>query len=86
MHEPLFVDISLPLLSRSPWSLQRMPLLVGMERNLRQVLSASQADGRDILSQLLQVLRELVCMSEDMARKMLQMSGDGQVSPKDNKR
>jgi hypothetical protein len=26
MHEPLFVGISLPLLTRNPWSLRRMPL------------------------------------------------------------
>ena len=53
MHEPLFVGISLPLISRSPWSLQRTPLLVGLERRLRHVLSTGEAGGRDILCQLL---------------------------------
>jgi hypothetical protein len=38
MHEPLFIGISLPLLTRSPWTLRRMPLLVGLERELQQVL------------------------------------------------
>ncbi len=49
MHKPLFIGISLPLLTRSLWTLQRMPLLVGMERKLHQVLSLCEADGRDIL-------------------------------------
>jgi hypothetical protein len=84
MHEPLFIGISLPLLTRSPWTLQRMPLLVGMERKLCQVLSLSEADGRDLLCQLLQIPRELACVSEDVARKMLQMSGEGKVSIEDN--
>ncbi len=48
MHKPLFVGILLPLLSRNPWTLQRMPLLVGVERNLHQVLSTGEANGGDI--------------------------------------
>jgi hypothetical protein len=44
MHKPLFIGISLPLLTRSPWTLKQMPLLVGMERKLCQVLSSGEAD------------------------------------------
>ncbi len=47
MQEPLFVGILFPLLSRNPLTLRRMPLLVGMERNLRQVLSTGEANGGD---------------------------------------
>jgi hypothetical protein len=84
MHKPLFISISLPLLTRSPWTLRRMPLLVGMERKLCQVLSLGEADGRDILCQLLQILRELACMPEDVAHRMLRMSGEGKVPAEDN--
>ncbi len=84
MHEPLFIGISLPLLTRSPWTLRRIPLLVGMEQKLRQVLSLVEADGQNILCQLLRIPRELACMPEDMARRMLQMSGEGKVSAEDN--
>jgi hypothetical protein len=53
MHEPLFVGISLPLLTRNPWSLRGTPLLVDLERQLCQVLSSREEDGRDILRKLL---------------------------------
>jgi hypothetical protein len=43
--------------------IQRMPLLVGMEQKLRQVLSLGEADGRDLLCQFLQIPRELACVS-----------------------
>ncbi len=61
-----------------------MPLLVGMERKLCQVLSLGEADGRDILHQLLQIPRELACVPEDVARRMLRMSGEGKVPAKDD--
>jgi hypothetical protein len=42
-----------------------------MEQKLRQVLMSGEADGRDILRQLLQVPREFACVAEDVALKML---------------
>jgi hypothetical protein len=53
MHEPLFVSISLPILSKSPWTLRRMPFPVGFERDLQNLPHCSEAAGRDILCQLL---------------------------------
>ena len=79
MHEPLFVGISLPLLSREPWTLRGSPLLVAMERNLRRVLSTGEADGRDILRELLRTPRRLASLPADMARRVLQMSGNREV-------
>ncbi len=61
-----------------------MPLLVGMERKFRQVLSSGEANGRDILRQLLQIPRELACVPEDVARRMLRMSGEGKVPAEDD--
>jgi hypothetical protein len=84
MHEPLFIGISLPVLTRSPWTLRQMALLVGMEQKLRQVLSSGEADGRDLLHQLLRIPTKLACVSEDVAHKMLRMSGEGKVSIEDN--
>lgn len=52
MHEPLFIGISLPYSRYSPWALRRTPLLVDMERELREVLSSGKGDGRDILWEL----------------------------------
>ncbi len=71
MHKPLFIGISFPLLNRNPWSLQRTPLLVELERQLRQVLSSGAEDGGDILRKLLQTLWQLASMSESVACKML---------------
>jgi hypothetical protein len=71
MHKPLFIGVSLPLLTRNPWSLQRMPLQLELERQLRQVLGNGMEDGGDILCKLLQTLRQFASITESVARKML---------------
>jgi hypothetical protein len=71
MHKPLFVGISLPHLTRNPWSLQEMPLLVDLDRQLCQVLSSREEDGRDILRKLLRTPRQMAGVSENVARWML---------------
>jgi hypothetical protein len=86
MRKPLFVGISLLLLSRDPWTLRQTPLLVAMERELRRVLLAGEADGRDILCKLLRTLRRLTSMFLDMARGVLQLSGSGEVPPEADRR
>jgi hypothetical protein len=86
MHKPLFIGILFPLLNRNPWSLQRMPLLVELERQLRQVLSSGAEDRGDILCKLLRTSRQLASMSENVARKMLQMPGPGEVPTEENSR
>jgi hypothetical protein len=80
IHEPLFVGIALPALSRPPWTLQQTPKLVGTERQVHGVSAGGEANGRDLLRKLLQILRRLTCLLEDMACKVLQMSGGGEVS------
>jgi len=84
MHEPLFIGISFPLLHRNPWSLRRTPLLVELERRLRQVLHAGEEDGGDILRKLLRTSRQLAIVPEGVARRMLQMSGAGEVPNQEN--
>ena len=80
MHEPLFVGISLPLLSRFPWTLRGTPLLVELEGHLCKVQGSGQGDGRDILQQLLRTPGVLARVPEGVACKVLRMSGDGAVS------
>ncbi len=86
MHEPLFVGIALPLLRRKLWSLQQTPLLVGLERKLRGLPDPSNADRQDILHKLLRVPRRFASLQEDLARGMLQVSGDGEVPPSHDRR
>ncbi len=45
MHKPLVIGISLPLLTRNPWTLWGTPLLVELEGQLRKVLSSGEEDG-----------------------------------------
>jgi hypothetical protein len=52
-----------------------------MERKFHQVRSLGEADGWDLVRQLLQISRELACMPED---EMLQMSEEGKIPSKDN--
>ena len=48
-----------------------MPLLVGLERELHQVLCSSEKDGRDLLGKHLQTPRQLASVSESVAHKLL---------------
>ena len=75
---------SLPLLTRRPWTLQGTPLLVGLERQLHQVLRSGEEDGRDLLRKLLRTPRQLASMSESMARKLLRLPGTGEVSTEED--
>jgi hypothetical protein len=81
MHEPLFVGIALPLSSRPPWTFRGTPLLVAMERELRIMLAGGEADGGDIVRKLLRIPGRVASMPEDLARKLLQLSGGGSVPP-----
>ena len=86
MHEPLFIGISLPLLNRNPWSVRGTPLLVDLERQLRQVLASGKGDGGDLLRQLLRTSRKLDSVSESVARRMLRMPGPRGVPSDENSR
>ena len=79
MHEPLFVGIALPYVRYHPWSLRGTPLLVDMEGQLRQVLRASEGDGRHILRELLRIPSRISSVSEDVARGVLRMPRKGEV-------
>jgi hypothetical protein len=80
MHEPLFVGISLPMLSRAPWTLRGMLLLVGMERSLCKLPDCNETNGGNILRELLRIPRRVAGLSKGMARKLLRLPGSGEVS------
>lgn len=86
MHEPLFVGISLPFVRHQPWKLKGTPLLVDLDRRLCEVLSACQADGRDILRELLRIPRRIDSMPERLARGLLRLPGDRRVPSNEHNR
>ena len=73
MFEPLWVGIVLPFTHHRPWQLKRAPLLVDLERELREVLRDGDGDGRHILLQLLNLNKRLARVSKGVARKVLRM-------------
>jgi hypothetical protein len=70
-HEPLVVGLSLPLCRHAPWKLKGTPLLVGVERVLRELPPHDPEWGRNILRQLLKQARGLDGMSESVVRPLL---------------
>lgn len=80
MHEPLFIDVSLPFIRYHPLYLQGTLVLVEMERELRQVLDSSEGDGGHILRELLQIPGRISGVSEDVAHGVLRMPRGGKVS------
>jgi hypothetical protein len=75
MYEPLWVGILLPLSIHRPWCFKRAPLLMEMERDLREVLSEGESDGGLILRKLLKLPGLMASMSANMACEVLHLSG-----------
>jgi len=59
---------------------------VELKWQLRQVLRAGEEDGGHILRKLLRTSRQLASVPEGVARRMLRMSGSGQVPDQENSR
>jgi hypothetical protein len=73
MHEPLVVSLCLPFTRHSPWKLARTPKLVGIERNLREMLSSGKGDTRSILRKLWLLPGRLDGLSPDVVSRLLQV-------------
>jgi hypothetical protein len=86
MHKPLFIGISLPLLTRKSWTLRGMPLLVELEGQLRGVLSSSQEDGGSILRKLLRTPRQFASVLEHVACQLLRMPRPREVPSEEDGR
>lgn len=74
MFEPLWLGIVLPFSTHRPWQLKRAPLILEMEREMRQVLRAGGVDGGwHILRKLWTLNSRLSKVSADVARQVLRM-------------
>ncbi len=73
-HEPLIVGVCLPLSRHSPWKLRGTPMLVRVDRLLRQLPPATHQWGRDILRELLQQARRLETLPEGVVWPLLHTS------------
>jgi hypothetical protein len=73
MFEPLLIGLYFPLLSFSPWQLQRTSFLDGVARQLSSLPRASHNwGGGDILCQLYRQTGTLATLSSRLARSLLQ--------------
>ena len=76
MHEPLIFALYFPYLSRSPWELRKSPLLVALERRLRQVFKTDYRLGGCLLSQFCCLSRRMDTMSLRELRRVLRSKPD----------
>ena len=87
MHEPLWIGISLPFLHHRPWTIRGTPALVGLDRELREVLRSGKGDGGIVLRKLLRTARGVHSVPERVACGMLRLPREGSVSHgKDSRR
>ena len=80
MHEPLTIGIVFPLLRCNPWQLRRSPVLLELERKLREVWKAEPSTERPFLLKLWQLPRKLAGLSQKLVWKMLRGSSLDPVS------
>ena len=80
MHEPLWIGISFPFIPYRPWTIRVTPAVVGLERQLHQVLRSGEGDGGNILREFLRTSRRLQTMQECVACLVLRVPGPGSVS------
>ncbi len=74
MFEPLWLGIVLPFTNHRPWQLKRAPLILEMEREMRQMLRAGGIDGGwHILRKLWTLNSRLSKVSPDVARQVLRL-------------
>ena len=71
MHEPLMIGILLPYLSHRPWELRRSPLILELANSLHGVWKSGGESEGPLLRKLWFLQRELLNMSEGVARKVL---------------
>eukprot|EP00986_Skeletonema_menzelii_P013615 scaffold8081_cov83-Skeletonema_menzelii.AAC.2 len=74
MFEPLWLGIVLPFTIHRPWQLKRAPLLLELEREMRQVLKSGEGDGGGhILRKLWSLNTRLSKLPPSLARQVLRM-------------
>jgi hypothetical protein len=73
--EPLIVGICLHMSRHQPWKLRGTPLLVGVERILRDLPPSDPGWGRDILRKRLKQARDLESLPESVVQPLLHSTG-----------
>ena len=71
LHEPLTIGILFPYLNHRPWELRRSPIVLELANSLQRVWKSGGEPEGPLLRKLWRLQRELSCMSEGMARKVL---------------
>ena len=71
MHEPLTLGIVFPFLRFRPWQLCRAPLLLDLERKLREVWKTKQGTEGPFLCKLWNLPRELASLPQKLVWKVL---------------
>ena len=84
MFEPLWVGIILPFVPHRPWQLKRAPLMVELAGKLREVFQGRDFLARNILRKLLKLPGRVAGVPPSVARGMLHMPGDGNLSDGDH--
>ncbi len=80
MCKPLWVGIVLPFAHYCrPWSLERAPLLVEMEQDVRRVFETGDGYARNTLRKLLHLPKRLVPLSQRVACGVLHIPWGDQV-------
>jgi hypothetical protein len=71
MCEPLLICVCLPFIRHLPWKLGRSPKLLGMERQVRQMLKGDKGDPGIVLRKLCKLPGKLDAMQPELVRKVL---------------
>ena len=80
MHEPLIFAVYFSYLSRCPWELTKLPLLVALERRLRQVFKVDYRLGVNLLSQFCRLSRRMDSMPLHELHQVLRSKSDAVFS------
>ena len=84
MFEPLWIGIILPFVPHRPWQLKRAPLMVEVANQLREVFKGREFLARNILRKLLKLPGRVAGVPPGVARGMLHMPGNGDLSDGDH--
>ena len=71
MHEPLTLGIVFPFIRHRPWRLYRSPVLLDLERKLREVWKAQSSAEGPLLCELWSLPRQLANLSQKLVWKLL---------------
>ena len=80
MHEPLTVGLIFPFIRYRPWRLCRSPVLLDLERKLREVWKAQSGSEGPLLRKLWSLPRQLESLPQKLVWKLLRGSSNIEIS------